>query len=428
MKRRDFIIGLGAGASMALTRDLLFPLRAWAADSTGSPAKYFVLIKMQGGWDVTLGLDPKVHMNGSTQEDMFIEYRPEQIITKGSISLAPAASPLTPYMDRLAIINGIAMAPFDNGHIANLGYIVTGNGQGKAPDLPIEIAFSERQGLMGVIVDSSISTLDREVVTSTFQNALDLSNAVPLETLRRYLDKLKGHGKFSEASIGLANDPVTRKALIAELLTNKSRLDSMGTNSSRLLEKNAIVLACAFCAGAAFQSEFNIFPGLDTHTGHEKLHMASQLKGWEDVASIFKVFQETPSPSGIGSLFDQTTFMVVSEFARTPALNTGKGKDHNPLTNSVLLAGRGVRTGVFGQSHLLQRSETQLGTPSHTALPLNLVTGEVAQNRQQAEAAGFQYIAPENIARTVAEIMGVDWRRFKSVPKDLAYLAPVVKT
>ena len=428
MKRREFIIGLGAGFSLTLTRDLLFPSRAaWAFDSAAAPAKYFVLIKMSGGWDITLSLDPKIHSNGSTQDDMFIEYRPDEIVTKGAISLAPAAAPLIPYMDKLAIINGIAMAPFDNGHIANLNYIVTGNGQGKAPDLPVEIAFAGQQGLMGVMSDSSISTLDRTVITSTFQNTIDLSKAVQFEKFAGYLNKLGGHKKFTDAFSGLAKDPTTRLAILAELSKNQKRLDEIGPDFNRFLERNAIVLASAFCAGAAFQGEFDVTNNLDTHSGHEKVHLANQTKGWANVASIFKAFADTPSPTGVGSLFDQTTFMVVSEFSRTPALNTSKGKDHNPLTNSVLLAGRGIRNGVFGQSHLVKRSENQYGMSAHAALPLNFMSGQIAQNRKQAEAAEFQYLAPENIARTIAEIMDVDWRRFKSVPKDLGYLTQVLK-
>jgi uncharacterized protein (DUF1501 family) len=45
--------------------------------------------------------------------------------------------------------------------------------------------------------------------------------------------------------------------------------------------------------------------------------------------------------------------VVISEFARTPALNGARGKDHNPMTNSVLFAGHGIQKGKTVRASLL---------------------------------------------------------------------------
>ena len=83
MKRREFVKSMnslvllaGTGAIPGLS---LFLNPSKAAAASGGMAKFFVLIRVSEGWDVTLGLDPRIHAGGSTQSDMFIEYRPEDI-------------------------------------------------------------------------------------------------------------------------------------------------------------------------------------------------------------------------------------------------------------------------------------------------------------------------------------------------------------
>jgi len=55
-----------------------------------------------------------------------------------------------------------------------------------------------------------------------------------------------------------------------------------------------------------------------------------------------------PGTTGTGSLLDQTTVCLMSEFGRTPRLNGGNGKDHWPVT-SMMFVGAGINGGkVFG--------------------------------------------------------------------------------
>ena len=106
--------------------------------------------------------------------------------------------------------------------------------------------------------------------------------------------------------------------------------------------------------------------------------------------------------------------MVISEFLRTPFLNPSKGKDHNPLTNSVSLAGRGIRGGtVVGESQLIERKRSATGVPLHMALPIHFDSGRVVKEPGQG---GFIY--PENLAMTLAAVMGVKPGNFASVPGD----------
>ncbi|MBX9767802.1 MAG: DUF1501 domain-containing protein, partial [Bdellovibrionales bacterium] len=120
-------------------------------------------------------------------------------------------------------------------------------------------------------------------------------------------------------------------------------------------------LAAFFLTNASDFAEIALAPPVekgyvDSHSDHLKNHKSAQYYVWERIAELFNVFKAIPY--GAGSLFDATTFMVGSEFSRTPFLNPTNGKDHNPLTNSVLLAGHGVRGGqVIGESHLYTADE-----------------------------------------------------------------------
>ena len=82
--------------------------------------------------------------------------------------------------------------------------------------------------------------------------------------------------------------------------------------------------------------------------------------------------------------------MVVSEFARTPALNSANGKDHNPLTNSVLLAGAGIKGNQsFGASLLVRRHHSKTGQPRHSGGLVNYPTGAVARSIEEARSKDY---------------------------------------
>ena len=99
---------------------------------------------------------------------------------------------------------------------------------------------------------------------------------------------------------------------------------------------------------------------------------------------------------------------MVSEFARTPALNASNGKDHNSLTNSVLLAGAGVRGGQsFGASQLITVKNSSNGDPRHSASLVDYSNGKIAFTKTEAQQENFQCIFPDNIAAMLAEIIGV---------------------
>jgi uncharacterized protein (DUF1501 family) len=417
MNRRLFIQTLNlSGVSLMIPR---FGMAA----STAPPAKYFVFIRMQGGWDVTLGLDPQVHATDEDQNDMFIEYRPDEILKAGALSLGPAMASLTKYGKSMSIVNGIITATSDNGHPANLEYMSSGNGSGKAPYIPAEIAASSPSGSLGLVFQGQTSTLDRNVVATSTGNVEALRSYIPLGDFSDSIAQSGVKDSFYRAQNAMMAD-ATRIADLNQKMA-ESKYDQETDQSLRA----AKILAATFASGTAFQGQIDLNgQSLDSHTNHEKIHLASQKAYWDSIAGIFNIFSSVQLGTSGSSLYDQTMFMVISEFSRTPALNAGKGKDHNPLTNSTLFAGGSIQGGVtFGSSHLIPRKKTKSGLPSHTALPVNLATGVVAKSRAEVDAGGFQYITPETLVATVAQAQNVDWAKFRSVGHTTPFIKSLLK-
>jgi uncharacterized protein (DUF1501 family) len=431
MKRRDFLNTLNSlmlfGAAGTIPGLSLYSRALHAAD-TRRKARFFVMIRATNGWDVTLGLDPKIHANGSDQNDMFIEYTPDQIMSAGALRFAPACAPLRPHFQDVATINGVFMSDANVSHDGNLDYISTGNSEGAAPDLAVELASATQVAPFGVLFDTTLKRANRVVVTNSTSNMLSLRGGVGITALER-AGQMGGdsHSGFAKAKLNLLSHGALRTEFVNELDKLQEEIDA--ASSAR---RGGAVLAAAFTTGAAYQGMLTLSPSLDTHSAHEGTHLKEQTSLWEGVADIFRIFKTVPYHDEAGredgSLFDRTTFMIVSEFSRTPALNAAKGKDHNPLTNSVLLAGAGVRGGTtIGESRLILRRNTRTGESRHVAGLINFETGQVARTKGEARAKEFQLITPENVVATVIDIFGVDRGRFASIPQDAASLMNLIR-
>jgi hypothetical protein len=121
-------------------------------------------------------------------------------------------------------------------------------------------------------------------------------------------------------------------------------------------------------------------------------------RGWDTHGNLFNQLKEGFTGGSVGKVptldlaysallqdlaergrLDETLVILMGEFGRTPKLNTAAGRDHWPRVFSVVLAGGGVRGGqVIGRSD--SRGESPADRP----------------------------ITPEDLARTVYTLLGVD--------------------
>ena len=249
----------------------------------------------------------------------------------------------------------------DAGHDVRNQYLMTGRGDGKAASLPAELSLALGAGPFGVVTSQGTYLAGKSVSLSTVPDILQSADARGLTRYDRGEDQARfraeGH-PLDQAEKQLVEGKATAVKL-------QEMLDQFKKDDPKIEDRH--VIAAAFASGAARQAHFEnsvMTSGLDTHSNHEKTHLKAQTAIWDEVAGVFKLFKKIPYRRG--SLFDCTTFMVMSEFSRTPALNAAKGKDHNPFTNSVLLAGKGIVGGtVVGASRLLTRKQTESGAPDH---------------------------------------------------------------
>lgn len=402
MNRRD-LLKLSA---LLTAGSVLHPLRALAMNV--EPEHFFVLLRMQpgtsrsGGLDVTLGLDPWLQPQRPLQSDLFLEYKDADVTSIGDIHLGPSAKPLAAHAADLAVLNGVFMSEDDNGHPAAMAYMSSGNGSGHAADLPVEL-----EALRGIFPYGLLAGVD------VLYTAL---RTIPYAFAKDILSGIHG-GDPTDALVNCVHDnrtPLERaigEIIASRDVTTKLRDDLLAREKSGVQLKPQHVAAACFLSGAARHAEIDILTDLnvDTHGDHEGNHLKAQLDLWTQAADIFALFKSIPY--GQGSLFDSTTFMAIADFARTPALNAAKGKDHNPLSNSVLFAGKGINKGkTVNSSLLISAARSKTGSSYHMASPFDFATGRSAQSR-----VGADFIYPQNIARTVAELMKVDPSKMTAV-------------
>ena len=138
------------------------------------------------------------------------------------------------------------------------------------------------------------------------------------------------------------------------------------------LTDNLGVMASFFRNGATRAATLDLEQATDTdgNTLFVDIHGATEAKKSEllvgnymnQIAQVFQYLKDTPYDEE-RSLLDVTTVAVASEFSRTmrqlgnPIDATGT--DHNPLNNTILIGGKGIKGGlVLGESDRRTAGET----------------------------------------------------------------------
>jgi uncharacterized protein (DUF1501 family) len=168
------------------------------------------------------------------------------------------------------------------------------------------------------------------------------------------------------------------------------------------------------------------------------VHAAEQAKGQpklfstaiSKIATLLKGLADTPFDN-TRSMFDVTTIMVASEFSRTmrtdedPIDNTGT--NHNQLANSILIGGKGIRSGlVVGASDLADGS--MAASPAHRSMDPALMKAmgrpfdfETMQPRPDLPEAFdiADYLTVGSVINTVYSLFGVPKEHHRSPSREL---------
>jgi len=405
MDRREFISN---AKNSALLLGLSAYLRPALAFATGSNEPYFfVQVFLRFGWDVTLGTDPWLAAKPK-DTDMFVEYDPSNVARSGNLAFGPAMLPLIPYANKMTVINGVFMSTSDNGHDAAEKYIKSGSTDQQWGTAAVEI-FECRETLpLGILNNNGVLLGSRSALLTnleTIPEVTQISGALGGLPTPSSTDN-----HLTEVQATLAANADALQSLTQILTQFKNEGENLG---------DAHYMAASFASGFSQVADFEISNPLDTHSNHPGAHLSAQLKGWTSVADLFRVFQKTPYGTGGQSLFDRTTFMIVSEFSRTPALNPSQGKDHNPMTNSVVLLGPKVRgNNLIGGSRLVTAAESPTSMSYHIGSGIDWKTGQALPSPQ-----GASILRPENVVATVVENLGISRRRFAPLDPQIPSLS-----
>jgi hypothetical protein len=189
-------------------------------------------------------------------------------------------------------------------------------------------------------------------------------------------------------------------------------------------------------------------PYLDVHDASQAQRSVEKYE--QLVAELEKLFTYLNTKEGPGGrkLIDLTTVMIVSEFGRTMVKTDGEfngidrsGTDHNPLTNSAILLGKGINPGcVIGASDMDKLSDANelIDLPAgHTRFdpekkrmmgkPFDFERGRSVDGAGEFRLE--QQLTINSVLNTVMTLFGVDTQKHRNIKAsdDRTIKAPVIR-
>ncbi len=362
LNRRKFFGGVASLAGLGVMAGPL--LRRGLATATPEP-HFLMSLYFSGGVDNTYlfdARDPALRAAGLSHS-----YMPEPPTiwegTNGGRTLATAAvKSLEPVKDYFSVLTGVVMSTTNDGHEQNRNKLFTNSTSGGASYMTavgelggtpldlVELGFEHAQVTGGTRVRAQVQNL--EVLMGAASASLEGSSIDEFIASRaRALSQ--GVGTRSAGARAMTSG-IYDSRVIAERLAGIKR-----TTETDLLAQS-VYYACelfktGLCRTLALSNTLPIF--FDTHDmTTAQAQPANMTLLAEQVRRLIDLLSATPYDENT-SMADVTTFVVSSEFSRTNkqfgvAIDQ-TGTDHNALTNTVLVGGKGIRGGqVIGASDL----------------------------------------------------------------------------
>ena len=363
LSRRDLLQAGIALAATGLTRRL-------NAQGGSSSPHFFLQVVIPGGADNLYMFDSRpLSFTGAGKMANYSGAEPSlwEGANGGRCFASPFAAALKPYKGRLAVVNGIHMPPGFEGHDQNVNALLSANpfgGKYFGPFLakagrPLDFVS------LGSLFGANVSNKERSLTMSAgiapglADKAAQVGQAGGEPPWRQWVSARAnacggGDGMLSEGCRSYRDSLLASQSLAQKLA--KTKVD-FGTDVSEII-KGAKVAFKYFSEGVVDVC-LVVADGIDFDTHAEKDAAKSPeffTKLCQNLASLFEALVKTPFDAASGlSMMDVTTVMISSEFARTHG-QSGKavdktGTDHNPQSNMVILAGKGIKGDlVVGES------------------------------------------------------------------------------
>ncbi len=417
-------------------------MRAMADENvaTSRDGQFFVFIHAAGGWDVTLWADPRNERAGLIQpastantDSAIIKRwvdaplddaaRTFQLVRpRGSnIVFGPGIGDLADLHDRLTVINGLAMNTVS--HPDGTAFSATGRHLvgGRVPASSIDTIVANELGkeqtfpVVSVQFPSSYvgDNLDRRVVPLTVGNVSTLSRTLTRSALyESENERDEVTALLSKEAAGIAVRSEYPDAMQGMSVQLEGLRTMLGAKLQDIFSVQGLQRAqpdfnyrARFATGTAVNAAFAIEAmkrnvvrcvsfsqgGFDTHNQNYRTQAQVQQELFDAITVFVRVLDRTAHPTLAGKkLSDTTHVLVISDFCRTPQINTGLGRDHYPNNSALVISPRFRGNTVFGKS-----DKDQL-LPAHAK---RFIDGERA-------------IAPPDVLATLLASIGVSPRKY----------------
>jgi uncharacterized protein DUF1501 len=434
-------------SASALGLTLMLPRRRSRA-APGAEPRYLLHIVAAGGLDTTMMFDARplaMTAAGKIHNPLGEDPAPWVGDNGQGALTASSAAPLHPLRDRFSVINGVVMSTNFDGHDQNTNLFLAGNPFGGTSfnsdlnaDASAPLDYIRLGDVFATLQDSRTIQLTPPGLRQLVDGVSSLDGIAPsLDDFLRSESRALGNAaeRFGagvqklDAATGASKDLQTRIKSI-----------QLGNDIDPLDQQLAVireVFKLDIARGAMFSIVEDI--AFDNHAasaaqaqGPTFVELATRL------ARVFQYLADTAFDNQ-RSLLDVTTVVIGSEFGRTmrqlgrPIDNTGT--DHNPLSNSVLIGGAGIKSGlVLGASDFQSATEPLSGAhqeldPANVKVmgrPFDFATGQVRSDRPGGFVAG-DYLQIASVINTVYSLFDVPKDKWRLVERN-GEVAPVLTT
>ena len=375
-RRNIFELGGQAAASLALYS---FGRTGLAADAI--EPRYFLHVFIKGGADATYLFDAR--STAFTDAGKIANFRADKTVhlwednQGGKTWVSSLAQVLAPFRDRMSILNGVHMARGFDGHPQNTAVAVTGSPTGgnlfvadfpRSADLPLSFLSQ------GYLEGAETASLEKGVALSSqvarklaerFRTAQPFDRESP--ALRFIAERASALGEAGSGAFAAGSRQFAAAlAGAGGIIDRQKAIDLCGEDSDlpcdpahRIVgdDESAMsdglkVVSEYFIRKMAKSAVLSVSYEVDTHDNAQaRAQDGVYTKVVDDLKNIMSFLDQTYDALTGRTFGDVTTVLVTSEFSRTmrqeeKALEA-TGTDHNPLTNTVLLLGCGVRKGLI---------------------------------------------------------------------------------
>lgn len=449
LSRRKFLTYAAAGGGTLL----LPPMGAREAASAASDPHFFVLLVLNGGADPAYMFDARpLSMTRAGRIQNYLGQEPFPWRGHNGIATlaSPLVKPLMSFREGFSVLNGVFMAPGFDGHLQNMNFLFAGNpfgGESFVPHLNLPETGKAPASLDAVSPSDALPiTVDNHSAVVSLNPWAAAGLAASLKQLRpmqsgdalaefvrgRVKANAEGQGRFAAGAqrmlAGLDGAPAVHQQL-AKLVPPHPDAEP---------ENQAVDLIAQCFRQSIARAAIYVLPEFfDVHSAEQarqqpKLFATAITR----IQEILEALGETPFDAR-RSMMDVTTFMIASEFGRTmrsaesPIHATGT--NHNSLSNSVLIGGKGIKGGlVIGASDLSDERAQASGAHRAMDSALEKVMGtpfDFAAMRPISELPDHfdieDHLTIGSVINTVYSLFGVERSNYRALGRNLP-IAPLL--